>query len=105
MPGKKTVPARNALRLERPNRYRVSQYRQAIATLLRADRMNGGIPGDLAFLAMAYHKLGQIEEARDSLNRLREAMMKPEWATNGEARSFLREAEELLQPEGDKTKK
>jgi tetratricopeptide (TPR) repeat protein len=93
--------------------YRLGEYQKAVETLARSEKLNaetdlvdhGSNPSDLAFLAMTYHQLGQIDKARDSLNRLRERMKQPQWATNDESRSFLREAEELLQPEGEKTKK
>jgi WD40 repeat protein len=80
--------------------YRVGQYRQAVATLTHADKLNsvayrGSTPADLAFLAMAQHRLGQMEQARAALSRLREAMRKPQWNNDQEAQGFLREAEVL----------
>jgi WD40 repeat protein/tRNA A-37 threonylcarbamoyl transferase component Bud32 len=81
--------------------YRAGHYQQAVATLLRSDRLNtanwhGSIPGDLAFLAMAYARLGQTENAKDYFHCLQETMKKPQWAKNEEAQAFLREAETVV---------
>jgi tetratricopeptide (TPR) repeat protein len=87
------------------NTYGVAQYRagrvaDAAATLTRADRINtesmGGAPPDLAFLAMAHHRLGQPEQATAAMTRLRELMAKPEHADVRENRAFLEEAEAIL---------
>jgi uncharacterized protein HemY len=83
--------------------YRVGQYQQAVETLSRSNKLNTrrfqtSVPGDLAFLAMAHHQLGQKEQAQDYLKRLREAMNKPQLASAfpEEPETFLREAEALL---------
>ncbi|HKB34906.1 MAG TPA: PQQ-binding-like beta-propeller repeat protein, partial [Gemmataceae bacterium] len=81
--------------------YRTGKYEEAIKTLLRADRLNrvafeGSIPGDWAFLAMAYHRLGQTKEADDALRRLRRAVRTPRWERDAEAQMLAREAEALL---------
>jgi WD40 repeat protein len=79
--------------------YRVGQYQDAIDKLGRCDKLRKeSIPDDLAFLAMAQHQLGQKEQARATLERLRLIMKKWQWTANGEAQGFLREAEELLKP-------
>ena len=55
----------------------VAQYRcglvaEALATLTRTNDLNKGKqPSDLAFLALAQHRLGQSDRARVSLARLR----------------------------------
>jgi WD40 repeat protein/serine/threonine protein kinase len=54
-------------------------------------------PGDLAFLAMAQHQLGQKEQARATLARLRQAPKRPQGAKNAEAQGFLREAAALIE--------
>ena len=82
--------------------YRVGEYPEAVATLTQADRINsvapsGPIPADLAFLALAQHRLGQPDQARAALRRLQATMKRPEWATNEEARGVLREAEAIAQ--------
>ena len=81
-------------------RYRVGKYAEAVATLTRSDQVNsptfgGSIPADLAFLALAQHRLGQTEKARATLGRLRVAMKKPQWDKEPEAQGFLREAEAI----------
>jgi tetratricopeptide (TPR) repeat protein len=82
-------------------RYRVGRYREAVAALTQADRLHRDYwiglshPVDLAFLALARHRLGQTDQARALLGRLRETMKSPQWARAGEAQSFLREAEEI----------
>jgi WD40 repeat protein len=80
--------------------YRAGQDRAAVATLSQADRLNteagrGSLPADLAFLALAHHRLGDAGQARAALGRLRALMKRPEFAANEEFRSFLREAEAI----------
>jgi hypothetical protein len=48
-------------------------------------------------MAMASHRLGDKEQARRALERLRQTMKQPPWANDEEARGFLREAEALRQ--------
>jgi hypothetical protein len=54
-------------------------------------------PSDLAFLAMAQQRLGQQEQARATLARLRQALNQPQWAQNIEAQGFRREAATLIE--------
>jgi hypothetical protein len=80
--------------------YRAGHYREAVATLTQSDRLNssgalGTQPADLAFLALAHHRLDEANEARTVLGRLRALMNKPEHAGTSEARKFLREAEAI----------
>jgi Flp pilus assembly protein TadD len=80
--------------------YRSEHYREAVATLTHSDRLNsGGAPGsqpaDVAFLALAHHRLGEPDQARTALRRLRALMKKPEHASTSEAQLFLSEAEEI----------
>ena len=81
--------------------YRLREYQAAILALTRADQLRmqaqGGpsSPADLAFLALAQHRVGQVQHARAALARLRESMKKPEWVNDEEALAFLREAETL----------
>jgi hypothetical protein len=81
--------------------YRLGDYAKALAVLTRSEKLNttkdGPEPTDLAFLAMARHQLGQKEQARATLRRLREVMQQPRWANDPECQGFLREAEELTQ--------
>jgi WD40 repeat protein len=80
-------------------RYRVGQFREAVAALERADRLHqeywDGVsyPWDLAVLALAWHRSGEAEQARALLGRLREAMKSPQWARDGYSQVWLREAE------------
>jgi tetratricopeptide (TPR) repeat protein len=81
--------------------YRVGRYDEAVKTLLEADRFNavafgGPIPGDWAFLAMAYHRLGQKDQAANALARLRDAMRSQRRAQDPDALALRREAEDLL---------
>jgi hypothetical protein len=80
--------------------YRTGNYREAVDTLTQADRRqasSGGGPNpfELAFLALAHHRLGQTEQARTALGRVREAMKNPNWASDRDAQACLREAEEI----------
>jgi eukaryotic-like serine/threonine-protein kinase len=83
--------------------YRVGEFAAARDTLLRAEPLNAArfkkkpIPADLAFLAMARHKLGETTQAQDDLGRLRQIMKESPWASNAEAEAFLREAAELIE--------
>jgi WD40 repeat protein len=104
--------------------YRAGQYRQARATLERADRLHQAaqaslallashlpqalvticqlqplrqaIPANLTFLAMTHYQLGEKELAWSALARLRQIADKPEWAKNQEVQSFLHEADTLM---------
>jgi Flp pilus assembly protein TadD len=78
--------------------YRAGRYREAIETLGRADRPDQGSPAVLAFLAMAQHQLGQHEEARAVLARLREAHNQPRWANDAEFLNLMDEAGALIGP-------
>jgi hypothetical protein len=81
--------------------YRAGKHEEALATLSRSLPINSAVlggsaqPADLAFTALAQHRLGQTSLARATLARLRETVQRPEWARDGEALSFLREAEAI----------
>ena len=98
--------ARAACRLEPKNvaylntlgvaQYRCGLMAEALATLTRTNDLNKGKEAsDLAFLALAQHRLGQPDKASDTLARLREVMKDPQQAGNPESRAFLREAETI----------
>ncbi len=55
-----------------------------------------GIPFDVAFIAMAQYQLGEQEEAKKSLERLRGLLKEDTYAGDPEAQEFLREAEALF---------
>jgi tricorn protease-like protein len=78
--------------------YRLGNDDKALETLLRAASLHEAQPegANLAFLAMTRHRLGQAKEARAVLERLRECMKAPGRTQDAKARSFLREAEEVL---------
>jgi WD40 repeat protein/serine/threonine protein kinase len=80
--------------------YRAGQFREAVATLTKSDKINsegqvGSQPADLAFRALAHHQLGERDMARADLGRLRALMRAPEHAGAKEDQSFLREAEAI----------
>jgi WD domain, G-beta repeat len=90
--------------------YRVGMYKKAVATLVRADKLNsaryrGSTPMDLAPLAMAYFQLGRTEEAITNLQRLRAAASNPKWVNDEDAKGLLRQAEALLGKAAKKTGK
>jgi eukaryotic-like serine/threonine-protein kinase len=57
----------------------------------------GGYPADVAFIAMALHRLGRVEEAQSALGRLRTLLGNPQWSGDEESRAFLDEAEKLIE--------
>src|SRR5262249_18810426 len=77
----------------------VAQYRcdlmaEALVTLKRSNDQNKEKePSDLAFLALAQHRMGQSEKAREILGRLRDMMKVPQRASKRAAGASLREAE------------
>jgi hypothetical protein len=79
--------------------YRAGLYRDTVATLTRSNTLNGGrAPADLAFLAMAHHRLGQTLAAHQALAQLRAAMKTPSEIPNPtQDAAFLREAEVLIE--------
>jgi hypothetical protein len=84
--------------------YRAGQYREALATLTRADKFNAAIgeswPVDLACQAMARYRLGERGPARTQLDAVRELMKNPkviDWTEDEESQAFLREAAALIE--------
>jgi hypothetical protein len=82
--------------------YRLGNNEKALELLQRSDKIRQtelkvSVPEDLAFLAMAHHRLSHAKEAQAYLQQLRERMKDPRWARNAEAQGFLREAEELIE--------
>ncbi len=81
--------------------FRIGLYREAVATLSRAERLDAEYretPGAayLAFLAMSLHELGRQHEARAYAGRLRETLKTEGYDWNQLGREFLHEAETLL---------
>jgi hypothetical protein len=93
--------------------YRVGDYAQAVKTLTESDGINakvlrrfvwdkkpepqGSVPADLAFLAMGYFRLGDMEKARGFLSKLRAAVAAPGDPNRAESQQFLSEAELLIE--------
>ncbi|MDY7107637.1 MAG: tetratricopeptide repeat protein [Planctomycetota bacterium] len=92
--------------------YRLGRYEEALETLARSDALysalpEGAMPADVAFIAMAHHRLGHADKAQAAMTRLRTIMAAPEKAELEENRWFLAEAEALLDeaPEEDRDNK
>jgi tetratricopeptide (TPR) repeat protein len=77
--------------------YRADRYQEAIDTLGAAQQLDRSFLAALAFRGMAHNRVGQCEEARADLNRLRQLVKQPEQARNEEAQAFLREVEVIEQ--------
>jgi tetratricopeptide (TPR) repeat protein len=74
-------------------RYRVGDDRGAVEALTASDKLCPHNPANLAFLAMAYHRLGEPTTAQDYLTRTRKAVTVRVFAGDPEFVEFLREAE------------
>ena len=85
-------------------RYRAGLYKEALADLnrslvLNTPQYNGPNPADMAFIAMAHQKLGETDDAKKTLERLRGVMSLDRWAFDSESADFLGEAGHLIDPE------
>jgi hypothetical protein len=78
----------------RLGKFQKEQYQNALTTLTRCDQDR---PATLAFLAMTRHQLGQQDQARATLTRLQGIIAERASDASAEARSFLREAVELIE--------
>jgi serine/threonine protein kinase/tetratricopeptide (TPR) repeat protein len=83
--------------------YRQGRYDKADATLRRSEEIRtkshlDSHPTNLAFIAMALHKLGRTEEAKVTLDRLRNLLKDERFANSHEEQYYLREAEQLITP-------
>jgi WD40 repeat protein/tRNA A-37 threonylcarbamoyl transferase component Bud32 len=81
--------------------YRAGKYRQALESLLEADKLSVGMlkrlsTSHLATLAMVHHRLGNKAKAREALGALRELMKLPVLAGRGQSQACLEEAEAVL---------
>jgi WD40 repeat protein len=93
--------------------FRAGRYLHALGALTRSEQLNATKEGphrvNLAFLAMTQHQLGKKDEAKATLDRLREVMKQSRWAEDAESVSFMLEAEELIEgkmgDEGARNKK
>jgi WD40 repeat protein/tRNA A-37 threonylcarbamoyl transferase component Bud32 len=77
--------------------YRAGRYQEAVRVLAEAERIYP-FPPNLAVLAMAHFRLGEVEEARAEFQELQGMMDQAGWARNPVAKSFYREAECMLRP-------
>jgi WD40 repeat protein/serine/threonine protein kinase len=82
--------------------FRNGQFNQALKLLHRSDQGAladnlGRRPENVAFIAMAEFKLGQVDKARESLAQLRALMENPRWADQAGLQAFLTEATELIE--------
>ncbi len=85
--------------------FRLGRFKDAIVTLENAFKINTSGPcsppaGDLIFLAMAQHRLGQKEEARKTLARARDRKFYP----GNISPHVWREAEALIEGKANKPK-
>jgi WD40 repeat protein len=81
--------------------YRLKQYKHALATLARADRLKReDSPYLAATLVMTQHRLGHKDLAVEALARLRKVMKAARWAKDEQAQDLLREAEGRLKAKG-----
>ncbi len=83
--------------------YKNGLFKEALETLRRSDSIfterNNTQPANVKFIAMTQFKLGQLDEANQSLERLRTLMQDERWANYEPARAILAEATELIDPE------
>jgi WD40 repeat protein len=77
-------------------RYRVGQYRAALADLERfehdATQLDGALPARLAFIAMAARQMGQRDQAGRALDRLRDVMKSLPYSADAESKALFDEA-------------
>ncbi len=78
--------------------YRAEQYAAAIETLQASRQRNGDHPADVAFIALALHRMQRQPEARAELQKLRALMQDRAFARDDLWLDFLREAEEEIDP-------
>ena len=81
--------------------YRVGRYKEAREVLGRAKalgtaQLGGPTPTEVAFLAMAHHRLGDTAAARAGLVDLQSRMRAPEASKDPESQAVLHEAEALI---------
>jgi WD40 repeat protein/serine/threonine protein kinase len=82
--------------------YRAGSYEDALKTLAQSEKARKGSAHEVAqaaFTAMAFHKLNRHEEAKTSLDHLRDLCKDKQVAEIKEAQALLAEAERLLSGE------
>lgn len=76
-----------------------------VATLKRVDEYRRTVlnkesqPSEIAYLAMALHRLGRVEEAKVTLDQLRDLLKDERFAEDEKAKAYLAEAEKLISGE------
>lgn len=76
--------------------YRNGQHRAALTTLQQSLKLQGANPFDLAFVAMAFHGLGERDKADLAMQKLRETAQKPPWSERDDVQAFVDEAEQTI---------
>ncbi len=75
--------------------YRLGWYEETLDTVRKSNGLNDGRnPVDWALLAMAYHHLGDMDEAATALEHTRRLGQDSPWAEDDDAQKWIREAEE-----------
>jgi Flp pilus assembly protein TadD len=82
--------------------HRAAKHEEAVTELSEAVKLHpeGGLPVTYLFLAMAHHRLGQADEAKQYLDRAVKASEKNQpvvWMNRLEWQLLRREAEQLIQ--------
>jgi serine/threonine protein kinase/tetratricopeptide (TPR) repeat protein len=82
--------------------FRLGAYELALEYLAQSDAYyakgnSPGVPADVAFLAMAHHQLGNAQQAREAMTRLRQIMQQPSMKDAPDELAFLKEATALLE--------
>jgi WD40 repeat protein len=78
--------------------FRVGRRDDALQTLSRAEKLTEEIPGHLAPLAIAQHRMGQKARAHATWSRLQTIAADPKWARDERAQNLLQEVQTLISP-------
>jgi WD40 repeat protein len=106
--GKYTDAISTLTRSEMLNSKYEHKYTDAISGLTRSEMLNlnkyAHWPYDCTFLAMTHFQLGQKDRAAVLLEDVRDRMKNHRWADDDDSRSFLEEAEALIEGWPDRTR-
>jgi hypothetical protein len=78
--------------------YRAGNFKEAMETIMPLARNSEASIELTAFLAMTHHRLGQKENAKAALDRLRLAAQGPKVSKDIQVIDLLKEAEEVIEP-------
>lgn len=83
--------------------YKSGQYKEAIEMLLRSQELQaqtpiGPLPSGWAYIAMAYWRLDQRDDARAAMAKCEAISAEEAWRGNAAAQGFLQEAKALITP-------